>query len=421
MKKFSSSGLFRVALVLGLSGIAPKLRAQALSLDQILDSISVRNPGLQSYAQSIQSREAQARSAHGWDSPSAGFGLNEFPYPSKMGPNLQARKMLMIRLEQVFPSFRRQDLQAAYARSFIRQDRDDQLSMKIGYYTKARLAFYQALIANQKMRVLAEQMDQLNLLIRISQGRLAYSKASLPDIYLARADLSDLKSRRIRLQSLEAQSKAILNVLMGHAPTDSIRLDTTLKAGEQGLDILQADSAYITDHRSDIRHTTDQISSMVLKSRVMASMTRPVFGLSWDNMRMAGGMYMYNMMAMVRIPLAPWSSRGIRSGVEGMQEQIAAMRQMKQDQIQEAMGNIRKDWLALESSGHELDLLEDQVIPAFQQAYQANLNAYGENTGDIFQTLMAWNQLTNKKMTYYDRLEDFLDLRIRLQSALQQY
>jgi hypothetical protein len=61
------------------------------------------------------------------------------------------------------------------------------------------------------------------------------------------------------------------------------------------------------------------------------------------------------------------------------------------------------------------------VIPAYAKAYQANLDAFSENTGDIYETLMAWNDLTMKRMEYYDKLADMLILKVELQTEMQQY
>ena len=104
-----------------------------------------------------------------------------------------------------------------------------------------------------------------------------------------------------------------------------------------------------------------------------------------------------------------------------MDFQIQAMRKMQEDQVQQSLGNIRKDWLNLQSARKDLHIFQSEVIPAYAKTYQANLNAFSENTGDIYETLMAWSDLTMKRMEYYDKLSDLLNIRVMLETEMQQY
>ncbi len=104
-----------------------------------------------------------------------------------------------------------------------------------------------------------------------------------------------------------------------------------------------------------------------------------------------------------------------------MEYEIQAMQKMRKNKALEALGAIRKDWLDLQAAHKDLQIFQTQVIPAYAKAFQANLNAFSENTGDIYETLMAWNDLTMKKMEYYDKLADLLNIRITLETEMQQY
>jgi outer membrane protein TolC len=282
------------------------------------------------------------------------------------------------------------------------------------------MAYYDAFIAQKKLAVLRVQEQQLQLLIKISEGRLAYNKADLPNIYKARATLSDLKSTRINLQSMTDQAISILNALMNLPVDHPLQIDTTANFQQHQVAILQIDTAYVQRNRSDIKHTQDEIHSMELKQQVIEAMGKPTFGITWDNMRMNSGMYLYSAMASLSIPIAPWFSKGYKSKITAMDFQIQAMEKRKENQVSGALGNIRKDWLKLRSAKEDLQIFREEVIPAYAKTYQANLNAFSENNGDIYETLMAWNDLTMKKMEYYDKLAGLLNLRVMLETEMQQ-
>ena len=401
------------------------------SLSQILDSIDVHNPGLQQFALKTKASYAMGDAAKGWAAPTAGIGLSEFPYASARpsnGMGTMPRKMLMLRLQQMFPNFTQQKRKEAYYRSYARQYADERETMKNGLFAEAKMAYYQGYIAAKKVRITAEQEKQLKLLIHIAKGRLAYDKATVSDIYKARAKLSDLQSTRIVLRSKVAQAAAVLNSLMNRPADTPLKIDTAADVMDGSAAILQVDSLFVQEHRSDIRRTSDEIHSMHLKQEVAAARHRPVFGLTFDNMRMPGdnqpahgSRYMFSAMATLSIPMVPWSSKSYKSAVQAMDYRIQAMQKMQDHQLQRALGTIRKDWLNMQSARQELQRFQSRVLPAYRKTFQANLHAFSENNGDIYETLAAWDELTDRRLAYFDKLAGLLDLRVMLEAEMQVY
>lgn len=419
VKNFKSILLFGGLAVFLLS---PEIvKAQTYTLPDILDSIAARNPGLQQFALKTKSSLAMSGAAKAWPDPEAGIGLSEFPYGSisKFNNGMVPRKMLALQIGQWFPNFSRQNAESNYYQSFAAQNNDQLQTMKNMLFSQAKAAYYNSVIAEKKQAIIDEQIKQLELLIKIAEGRLAYSKADLPTIYNARSRVSDWQSKLIQLQSTVEQGMTIINTLMNQPPDNPLQIDTSLNTETNELNILQADSAYVLAHRSDIQLTGHEIHSMQWSREATLSLGKPTFGITWDNMRMAGNAYMYNLMAMVSIPIAPWSSKGYKSESKAINYQIQSMQKMKENQMLEAVGNIRKDWLALEAQRQDVKIFLTEVIPAYQKTWQANLNAFSENTGDIYQTLMAWNDLTMKRMEYLDKLGEMLQMKVMLETEMQ--
>lgn len=409
-------------LIFLTTGLHSKIScAQTITLSQILDSIDIRNPALQQYELKTKSSYAMGNAARSWMAPSAGIGLSEFPYGdySKMDNEMMPRKMVMLHLEQMFPDFSKQKNEQDYYQSFAQQNKDDRLTEENILFSKAKKAFYNALIAEKKLGVLKEQESQLQLLIKITEGRLQYNKASLPAIYKAKASLSDFDLQRLNLKSIISQEIIQLNTLMNNPPDLPITLDTSLNFEYEEINILPIDSLYIQNHRSDIVRFSDEIHTMKLEQKTTAQSSKPSFGISWDNMRMNNGMYMYDAMAMVSIPIVPWFSKGYKSKINAMDYQIQALQKMKEEQTISALGNIRKTWKILQTEKKELELIRDKIIPDYSNTFQAYLNAFSENNGNVFETLQAWNDLTAKKMEYLDKTGNMLDTQIMLETEIQ--
>lgn len=395
--------------------------AQRYTLSQILDSIEMNNPGLQQFSLKTAASFADGKAAKAWMAPTVGIGLSEFPYGSakNMSSGLMPRKMLMLRLQQMFPNFSRQNKEQAYAESFVNQNKDDSATMRNMLFSQAKMAYYDAYVAEKKLAVLSQQEKQIQLFIQISEGRLPYGKATLPDIYKARAKHSDLQVMQIQLQSITEASVAILNSLMNRDPEDSLSIDTTINAGSFDPAMLAIDSAYVARSRSDITRISDEINSLKLHKEVITSQSKPTFGISLDNMRMNSGGYMYSAMATMSIPIVPWFSRGYHAKAKAIDYQVQAMDKMQDNQVQEALGQIQRDWLKLQAAQKDIRIFKDEVIPAYAKTYQSYLNAFSENTGDVYETLMAWDELTMKRMQYWDKISGLLNIRVILETEMQ--
>ncbi|MCL6524359.1 MAG: TolC family protein [Thermoflavifilum sp.] len=420
MKIFSLSGLGIILLgwLWGCSG--GQAYAQGLSLSQVLDSVNQRNAGLQAYVYSQQAAIQRALAAKGWPVPEVGVGASEFPYPgmSKTG-NLSARKMPMIRLQQTLPIFSHQQAQANYERSLIPQYADQQAVLRNQLYFQARTAYMLLWISEHKLQAVREQQEQLQLLIRILEKNLSYNKAQPFHIYQARANLADLQNQEVALVSERGQQSAVLNGLMNKPVGALLQIDTSVPPLAHAV-LGPVDTAYLLHNRSDIRLMTHQALSLSWQQQLLKAELKPQIGLTWDNMRMPDGMYMYNLMAMISLPQLPWAARTQRYQILAVGEEIKALRQQQQEQLFEAQGSIAQLQHRLQSLSEQVRAYQQQVLPAYEQAYQSYVQALGELTGDAYETLQAWQEWTAKKLTYWDLMQQYLQTQIDLLTALEQ-
>jgi len=156
---------------------ASGLYAQGLSLQQVIDSIDRRNVGLQQYMHRQEAAQQRALAAYGWPAPAVGLGLNEFPYPGMhTTENLSARKMSMLRVQQMLPLFGYQRAEAAYQRSLVPQYADQQGVLRNTLHTRARMAYVELWIGEQKINTIQEQIRQLTLLIQVLEKQLSYNR-----------------------------------------------------------------------------------------------------------------------------------------------------------------------------------------------------------------------------------------------------
>lgn len=414
------SNRLKITSLLLLFSIAASvpLEAQTWTLRRIEDSVLDRNGGLQQYTSLIRAQKYEADAADSWPAPQLGLGLSEFPYaaekPSMAGNG--PRKMPMLHLEQQFPNRAMNHADSKMARIDGQTLADTRSSLRFELLRQVREAYSDAGIAMFKLALLARQQAQLNLMLNLIRGRLALHTTGTSDLYQAEARLSDLKVRALRLHLLIVQNKAMLNGLMNRAADAPLRVDTGGMLNLQLPPLAQlVDADSLLRHHSRLRLLSDRKAALQARQDFQFAQARPRFGLSWDNMRMNNGMYMFNAMAMVSLPMVPWHSRQYRdkAAAAGLQQQaVDAELQNEQWTLQSRIG---KDLLRWQSDQAEVQEFITHTLPAFRETYQSRLHDLSEGTGSVFQTLTAWEDLTAKQEQYYDAWSEWLQADIELQ------
>ncbi|MBX6379121.1 MAG: TolC family protein [Thermoflavifilum aggregans] len=399
------------------------LYAQQLSLQQVLDSIDRRNAGLQEYVHRQEAARHLALAAKGWPAPEVGLGLNEFPYPgmTKTG-GMSAREMSMLRIGQMLPLFGYQRAQAAYQRSLVPQYADQQGMLRNELHSRARLAYVELWIGEQQINTIQEQIRQLRLLIQVLEKQLSYNRTQPQYIYQARAALNDWQNQLTERQGQVAGAVAILNSLMNKPVDSPLQIDTANQPLTMETSVV-LDSAELLQHRSDLRWMADQINSLAYQRQVLLLQLKPQIGLSWDNMRMAGGTYMYNLMVMISLPSLPWAARSQRQQALSIDEERKALARQQQEKLAESLGNIARLRFQLQSLQQQLQAYQTDILPAYARTYQAYLQALAEMIGPGstgVETLQAWNEWTMKKISYLDLLHQYFLTQIELLQNLEQ-
>ncbi|SFV32556.1 TolC family protein [Thermoflavifilum thermophilum] len=400
-----------------------RLYAQGLSLAQIIDSIDRRNVGLQQYVHQQEAARHLTLAAQGWPAPAIGLGLNEFPYPGmSKTENLSARKMSMLRFQQMLPLFGYQRAEAAYQRSLVPQYADQQGMLRNTLHTRARMAYVEMWIGEQKIHAMQEQIRQLKLLIQVLEKQLSYNRTQPQYIYQARAALADWQNRLTEWQGQVAASTALLNSLMNKPVDAPLQIDTSRLPLSLTIPAL-LDSVSLLQHRSDLRWLSHQMNSLAYQREALLAQLKPQVGLSWDNMRMANGMYMYNLMVMITLPSLPWAARTQRQQAISLNEEVKALKDQQQEQLFEALGQIAQSQTQLDAWQKQLQTYETDILPAYAHTYTAYLQALAEQIGPGstgVETLQAWNEWTLKKIDYLDLLHQYFLKKIELLNELEQ-
>jgi outer membrane protein, heavy metal efflux system len=204
--------------------------------------------------------------------------------------------------------------------------------------SEAKTYYYRWLVAEEKLEVLKENERIMDLMLKLARIRYPYNQGSLGNIYKAEGRLSEVRNMMLMTRSDIAESSYRLKSLANIAASDSLMIDTTITVGFRA-DQIMYDTAALVDLRSDIKEIDETIEVMRLNQRLQQVQSKPDFKIKFDHMQPIGNMpSQFSAMAMISIPIAPWSSKMYKAEVKGMQYEIQAMQKGREAILIETRG-----------------------------------------------------------------------------------
>lgn len=376
-----------------------------MSVQDVFTVIDKNYPQLQFYESKIGAIRSMAEGAKAWMPPTLSLAFDRFPYRLSMVkekiPDNQAG--IMLSLQQMIPNPLKLSAKRDYLVSLEAIQRNDLEWQKNILHFTARLYYYRRYTAEQKLKLVKEYRDLLNLLIKTAKDKYAFNQAGLPTIFKAEASLSELANMETMLFSQIAESNIGLNTLMSRDVNSPFNIDTLLAPKDYSNDYLPVlDSAQLL--RNDILSVQSRIESMKLNQRWAATGSKPDFGLQFSHSQMLGMPNQFSIMGMITIPIVPWSSKMYRSEVRSMGFEIDAMEKEKSTMQLMAGQMIKEKITMLIYETRQLDNYDKNVLPSYRKNLESNMLAYRQNTGSFFVLLDAWNMLLMKELERIDKL-----------------
>ncbi|QEC69705.1 hypothetical protein FRZ67_21270 [Panacibacter ginsenosidivorans] len=376
-----------------------------LGMQDLFAEIDKSYPLLQLYESKIASVRSLVEGAKAWMPPTVAFAFDRFPYRlsliKEMTPDNQAG--LMFSVQQMIPNSAKLNAKKDYFASLENVQYNDVEWQKNILHFTARLYYYRRYTAEQKLKVIKEYRDLLNMLIKTAKDKYAFNQADLPTIFKAEASLSELGNMETMLFSQIAESNIGLNTLMSRDVNTPFFIDSLLTPKDYSSEYLIAlDSSQLL--RNDILAVESRIRSMKFNQRWTATGSKPDFGVQFSHGQMFGMPNQFSIMGMMTIPIVPWSSKMYKSEVKSMGFEIQAMQKEKSTMQLMATQMIREKITMLVYETRQLDNYDKNVLPSYQKNLESNMLTYRQNTGNFFVLLDAWNMLLMKQLERIDKL-----------------
>ncbi len=423
-RKQATRYLLLLCLLTGIFTHGASLKAQdrdtaeILSLDKVLERIEQENVQLRAYRSRQLGLESQARAATSWMAPMVGAGTFMTPYPGQRLMDDRDKGMLMFQAEQAIPNAGKNK---AIRNFILSQGAVEEAGRSVQLNelkAQAKLQYYQWWIALKRLELLKESAKLMQQMKEVEEVRFETNQSALANSYKAEAKLVENENMMDMQEAQIVKSRSWLNSLMNRPGMSAFEIDTSSKKAFMPSATL--DTQYLAGRRADVLRMEGEIEKMELESQVMESEKKPEFKIRFDHMSPLSGMMpqAYSAMAMISIPIAPWSSKMYKEGVKAMSFNIQAMRQEREAMLVETQGMLYGMQSELSNMERKIRNMEERIVPALRRAFEANFNAYSENRLELPAVLGDWEALLMMEITVLDEREKWYEMIVRYEKEL---
>src|SRR5918993_1661660 len=415
-QKAASSQLITIAFVL----FAVHANAQVITLDSVLAIIDRKNPMLQEFDSKVAALNAYAKGSKSWMAPMVGVGPYWYPYPGQTIMSEAEKGMFMATIEQDIPNPAKLNAKRNY---FASKADVQQQGRAIQYNllrSEAKAMYYKWLVAEQKQNALRENERIIELMLKLARIRYPYNQGSLGNVYKAEGRLHEVQNMMLMTDAAIEEFSFRLKTLMNVDVNDSIMIDTTMTVKFEPLQLVY-DTSLLSMQRSDVKQINESIEAMYLNQQLQRVQAKPDFRIRFDHMdpRGEGMPQQFSLMAMVSIPIAPWSSKMYKAEVKGMQYDIEAMKKNRESLLIEARGMLAGMANQLVRMQQQLQNYNGKIIPALRKNYEMVMLAYEENREQLPMVIDAWEAMNMAQLEYLERLENYYNMIVNYEKELE--
>lgn len=410
MKRLTA--LLLTSLTLSVAG------AQVMTLDSVLQRIEQHNPMLHEYDQRAKAQEVYTAGARGWMAPMVGAGTFMTPYPGQTAEEA-SKGSVMFTVEQNIPNPAKLAANERYFASRSAVETEGKAKQFNFLRAEAKSAYYRWLVAEEEQRVLRESDEILELMLKLARLRYPYNQGSLGAIYKAEGRQHEVRNKMLMTQGEIEEASARLRALMNLAPGVSFSIDTAYRPRFDRS--LADDTISLRTTRSDLRQLDRSIDVMRLNRELQQYQSKPEFRLRFDHMQPLGqGMpTQFTAMAMVSIPIAPWSSKMYKSEARGMEHEIEAMRRGQESILVETRGMLSGMAAQLHRMQQQLDNYRVRILPALRRNYEALMIAYEENRESLPAVVDGWEAMNMAQLEYLEKKGEFYQMLVRYDKEVE--
>ncbi len=422
MRIIKKSKMKKIAIIVIIILSQYSIEAQVMSLNEVLDTVTLRHPVVQMYDNEIRSMDEAAKGARSWMPPTLGVGQYMTPYNVNLwrrNGEMKGMGSVMLSGEQMFPNKRKLDANETYMRAMSGVEKEKKNRDINELIQDAKLLYYEWMVLQKKLTVVYENEKLLDFMIKNAEIRYKNGLDKISAYYKAKAALGSTKNMQLMYENDIKEKRIRLNALMGRSVLINFNIDTNYYFKDYSGFVF--DTTLFFENRSDLRVLDREINLSYLKAETERQSLRPEFGIRYENMIGFGGQpVQYSLMAMMKMPFVSWASRMNKANIESLKWKARATQSQKEMMVNEYSGMAYGMRNEFELKKRQLALYEEQIIPALKNNYKTMQLGYQQNTEELFMLYDAWEKLNMTQLEYFDILTKALEMQVTIDRLIEQ-
>jgi len=392
-----------------------------LSMQEIQSAIEKNHPTLKMLDAEARSMNEAANGAYSWMPPELGAGFFQTPYAPGKWKSMDGQPGMgafMISAQQMFPNKKRQQAEYDFmkAQSTVELQKKEVVVNELLFI--ARKNYYDWIVLQKKLKVLDENDRLLKFMMQSAEIRYKNGLGKISAYYKAKAALANVENMKLMFENDIVQKRIAINTAMNRGADEIFYVDTNYLWVDFNKQMF--DSVALIIQRSDIEVIDRLIEVNNLERKAELAKLNPEFGVQFSHMTgLANQPLMFTAMAMVKIPMAKWSSKMSKAKAESLVWQNEALKNQQLMIVNEASGMASSSYTELALKKKQMLLYEQQIIPAIRRNFQTMQLGYEQNTEELFELFDAWEALNMTQLDYFDQLQKALQMQAELMRIME--
>src|SRR3984893_2775536 len=276
---------------------------------------------------------------------------------------------------------------------------------------RLKVAYYEWLTVNKAIELTRKHSDLLSRFEEIARTRYTVGKGLQQDVLKAQLEVSSLERQLAMLDEKRQRAEAEIASLLA-APTVAIRAATQIRFSVFSMSLDELLKATADSPR--VRAEQKIVDSRAVGINRSLKDFRPDFGvtLQWQH---TGGNFPDYYMASVEVKIPIYFARKQRYGLEESRSRLDEAKQNYRTAQQQAIYQMKDQYLAIQSSERILNLYRTTLIPQASLTVDSSASAYEVGSIDFLSVVTNLTTLISLERQYYDEVARHEEAILRLE------
>lgn len=382
-----------------------------------LVSEALRNsPLLRSAREEAAAARARIRQATAWQPPQAGVEffqtpISSFPNPIKGG--LETDYFV----QQTIPFPGKLSAAGTSAEALAGAAQASYQELERVVVARVKTAYYQLYLAQRRLVINLENQGLVRQFVRSTTQRYEVGMGSQSDVLKAQTELSTLLNDALILEQEKRLAEAGLDTVLARPAAGTFGTIPEEKV-DHPLFTLEQLERVVLDARPEILARRAAVRSATAEASLARRQYFPDLVLKLTYKNVAMGRDYWAAMAVVDIPVAPWSSGRYGGRVEEANVLIAKAEADLDNARIQAMLDVESALVGMRTNRDRVLLFRDTVIPQAHQTLQAAVAAYQANRTDFLNLLDSYRVLLQRRLDSFHAVAAYLSSLAELERAV---